>query len=279
MSTEPSQIFLSYAREDEKTAQRLYRDLSNLGYRVWLDSERLKAGSDWKATIRSEIRNSSLFLALISGASLDKRGFVQAELREALEVLLEFPSGGIFVVPVRLDNCEPKDSRLSQLHWVDLFPSYFPGLQRLIQNLPEEVRPSEEDRPQPAGGLTDERAAILREFTELANRVAQDAVGLLSLSKQPGQASKILAAPIHQRVAEYQPRVQELLQQIGLLCSESTSKAAGPIAVVALILKMASLNPKAIELAQPDIEKLPTEHLPALQIAARQELGLLSSEK
>ena len=277
MTTESEQIFISYAREDGAKAQRLYRDLANLGYRVWLDSEDLKGGVDWKSVIRSEIRRSAIFLALLSNAALDKRGFVQAELREALEVLKEFPLGEVFVVPVRLEDCTPRDARLRDLHWVDLFPSYYPGLERLLRGLPSEVRHPAKLIGQQAPAVNDERLGILREYSELSNRVAQDAVSLLSLAERPGEASRIVAAPIHRRIAEYQPRVQELALQIDLLCSKHMSKAAGPIAAVALILKVSSLNTAVLQRARLDIEKLSPEYIPAFRIAARQELGLIST--
>jgi TIR domain-containing protein len=96
-------------------------------------------GQDWEATIRRAIRESSHFLALISQTSVDKRGFVQKELRQALEVLDEFPPGEIFVVPVRLDNSKPRHDRLAGIHWIDLFPDYVEGLQRIARSL--NIRP------------------------------------------------------------------------------------------------------------------------------------------
>jgi hypothetical protein len=53
-----------------------------------------------------------------------KRGYVQKELKEALEILDEFPESGVFIIPVRLEAINISDSRLEQIQYVDLFPSW-----------------------------------------------------------------------------------------------------------------------------------------------------------
>jgi hypothetical protein len=127
--------FISYAREDRDIARRLYRDLSKCGSQPWLDIENLLGGQDWQRTISSAIRESSHFLALISHRSVSKRGFVQREVAEALRVLELFPPDEVFVIPVRLDDAQPKHERLAQLQRIDMFPSYDDGLQQLIKSL------------------------------------------------------------------------------------------------------------------------------------------------
>lgn len=129
------QVFLSYCREDADSAQRLASDLQRSGFDVWLDTERLSGGSNWKVEIQGAIRGSEVFIALLSKASLSKRGYVQAELREAFEVLRELPQGDVFLVPVRLDDSKPMDIRLRDLQWIDLFPSYSLGFERLKADL------------------------------------------------------------------------------------------------------------------------------------------------
>ncbi|MCP3996150.1 MAG: TIR domain-containing protein [bacterium] len=45
-------LFISYAREDLEIARRLYRDLKNLGYPAWIDTEDLLPGQRWKDSIQ-----------------------------------------------------------------------------------------------------------------------------------------------------------------------------------------------------------------------------------
>lgn len=128
-------VFLSYAHEDRPEATRLYSDLTSAGLSVWFDQESLLPGRQWKPAIRTAIRNSRFFVALISSRSSTKRGFVNREFSEAFEVLAEFAESAIFLIPVRLDDCEPPHSRLLDLHTVDLFPDWDAGVTRLLRAL------------------------------------------------------------------------------------------------------------------------------------------------
>jgi hypothetical protein len=133
--TSPNQIFISYAREDLEFARRLYRDLRRAGHNPWIDEEDLLPGDDWRLCVRRTIQNATYFLALLSNQSLGKRGFVQKELRLAYDVLDELPRGHIFLIPVRLEPCAPVDDRITALNWVDFFPSYTDGFERLLRGL------------------------------------------------------------------------------------------------------------------------------------------------
>ena len=44
----PKKIFVSYAREDLKTAKKLHTDLKAHGFDPWLDEENLLAGENWR---------------------------------------------------------------------------------------------------------------------------------------------------------------------------------------------------------------------------------------
>lgn len=128
-------VFISYAREDKATAQRIYNDLKEGGADPWLDEENLLPGQHWAEEIGKAIRECDYFLALLSSRSVSKRGYVQKELKKALDILGEFPRSRIFLIPARLDDCQPIDEALKNLHWVDLFPSYEGGLDKILRVL------------------------------------------------------------------------------------------------------------------------------------------------
>lgn len=129
-------VFISYAREDIVLAKRLYHDLENQGFRPWMDAYDMLPGARWKPAIREAIKKSQTFLALLSKNSVSKRGFVNAELKQALEVLEELPEEAGFLIPVRLEECRPPEvSVINEFNWVDLFPSYEKGLKRIIEAL------------------------------------------------------------------------------------------------------------------------------------------------
>src|SRR5262245_4720292 len=123
------QVFLSYARTDGDKAKRLYRDLSRLpSIHVWFDREDLLAGLLWRPAIRKAIRESKFFIALLSCAAVSKRGFRHTELREALEVMQEFPENRIFLIPTRLDDCRMPVDKLEDITCADLFPDWDEGV-------------------------------------------------------------------------------------------------------------------------------------------------------
>ena len=130
-----SRKFISYAREDRAAAKRLYKDLKAIGADPWLDEEDLLPGQTWDLEINQAIKHCSHFIALISGNSVNKRGYVQKELRKALDILDEYSPGEIFVIPARLDDSEPSHEKLSKLHWVDLFPSWEMGVEKIAKSL------------------------------------------------------------------------------------------------------------------------------------------------
>ncbi len=125
--------FLSYAKEDAATASYLYQELTAAGVDVWFDSENLRPGVKWKSEIRKAIRKSRYFIALISSTSIAKKGFVQREVRDALEVFREFPENETYLIPVRLDACEVPFDELAELQWVDLFPEWESGRDKLLR--------------------------------------------------------------------------------------------------------------------------------------------------
>jgi hypothetical protein len=71
-------------------------------------------------------------IVCLSRSSITKEGYVQKEIRYALDVAEEKPEGTIFLIPARLDECEIPE-RLKSLHWVDLFKD--PGYQKLLRAL------------------------------------------------------------------------------------------------------------------------------------------------
>jgi len=124
-------IFISYAREDIEAARKIYQELRESGFNPWLDKERLIPGHKWKDEIIKAIRNSQSFIALLSANSTSKKGFVQKELKEALEVLELYPDSAIYLIPVRLDNCEISHRVLKDLQWVDMFPNWDYGFNKI----------------------------------------------------------------------------------------------------------------------------------------------------
>lgn len=127
-----NKIFLSYAKEDKAAVEKVYIELRRHSFSPWMDSppipfrtEGLQPGENWDVAIRREMKRANLILAFLSSTSIAKTGYVQRELRVALELLESMPQDRIFLVPVLLDSCRPPTLKvgtvsLSDLQYYDL---------------------------------------------------------------------------------------------------------------------------------------------------------------
>ncbi len=158
-----SVVFISYAKEDIAQARKLFNHLKSAGLEPWLDDESLRPGQKWKLEINKAIRNCRYFIALLSSNSVNKRGFVNREIARALEHLDEFPDSEIFVIPVRIDECEPSHEKLSEIQHVDLFPSWEKGIAGLLKSLASDNEDFKDSGK-------DSNGVILEEWKELAGK-------------------------------------------------------------------------------------------------------------
>jgi hypothetical protein len=126
-------VFISYARHDQEAAQRLHAAFVDAGINSWIDTQDLRPGQRWREGIQNAIERASHFVALLSTQAIEHRGYVQSEIRQAIDVLSEIPEGQAFLIPARLDDCDVPYRDLRALHWVDLFPSFSEGVMRIIR--------------------------------------------------------------------------------------------------------------------------------------------------
>lgn len=132
MTPRSLKVFLCHASVDKPDVGKLYTFLRDQGADPWLDSENLLPGQDWNFEIRKSLDDSDVILICLSKRSVSKEGYVQKELRIALDLALEMPEGRIFLIPARLEECDLPYS-LKPYHWVDLYtPS---GMDKLIKSL------------------------------------------------------------------------------------------------------------------------------------------------
>jgi cold shock CspA family protein len=125
-------VFLCHASADKVSVRELYRKLKSAFVDPWLDEEKLLPGQDWNLEISKAIRQSDAVLVCLSRGSVTKAGYVQKEIRDALDIADQQPEGTIYLIPVRLEDCEVPE-RLRRWHWVNLFDSE--GHQRLLRAL------------------------------------------------------------------------------------------------------------------------------------------------
>jgi hypothetical protein len=125
-------IFLCHSSADKSEVKQLHALLLKHGAAPWLDAEQLLPRQDWNLEINKALDDSDVILVCLSKSSINKEGYVQREVRIALDRALEMPEGRIFLIPVRLEECE-LPSRLRTYQYVDLFAEG--GIEKLIKSL------------------------------------------------------------------------------------------------------------------------------------------------
>jgi TIR domain len=139
-------VFLAYAKEDRSEVRKLYDALQEAGFEPWMDEEKLLPGQNWPRAIQRAIELSDFFLVCFSRRSVAKRGFFQAELRYALDVAACVPLEEIFLVPVRLSDCEVPLQIARRTQYIDLFPEWEAGLKTLLLMMKGQTTQREEKR-------------------------------------------------------------------------------------------------------------------------------------
>jgi formylglycine-generating enzyme required for sulfatase activity len=118
----PLRVFLCHSSGDKPAVRELYQKLNAEGWiDVWLDEEKLLPGQDWDYEIEKALDSSDAVIVSLSIGSISKEGYVQRELRFVLDLALEKPEGTIFILPVRLEECE-RPRRLRSIQGIDYFP-------------------------------------------------------------------------------------------------------------------------------------------------------------
>ena len=113
-------IFLCHASEDKAEVHNLYRKLFALGFDPWLDSEKLIPGQEWDREIKNAVKNSDVVLVCLSHKSITKTGYVQKEIKFALDIADQQPENTIFIIPLRFEECKIPD-RLSNWQYTNFF--------------------------------------------------------------------------------------------------------------------------------------------------------------
>ena len=125
-------IFICHSSNDKPLVRHLFKQLRAYGFDPWLDEEKLLPGQDWNLEIRKAVRSSNVVLVCLSQNSISKTGYVQKEIKYALDIADEQPEGAIFLIPIRLEECAIPD-RLRQWQWVNLFEEQ--GSEKLLKAL------------------------------------------------------------------------------------------------------------------------------------------------
>lgn len=113
--------FLCYAKENS-TAVREFRERMKAEPWIdpWFDEEDILPGQMWEERVTEAVHNSHAVIVFLSSIAVRSEGFFQKELKLSLDAAAEKPDGTIFIIPIRLDDCDVPD-RLLPYQYVDYF--------------------------------------------------------------------------------------------------------------------------------------------------------------
>ncbi len=147
----PLRVFLCHSSNDKPAVRELYQKLrAEPWIDPWLDEEELYPGQDWNLEIEKAVEAADAIIVCLTKNSINKEGYVQRELRIVLDFADYKPEGTIYILPVRLEECEPP-RRLRPWQYADYFEGQRErGLQRLLVSLKRRADSLELKYEQPA---------------------------------------------------------------------------------------------------------------------------------
>ena len=184
MTSRPLRVFLCHSSNDKPTVRELYQKLRAESWiEPWLDEEELYPGQDWNMEIEKAVEAADAIIVCLTKNSINREGYVQRGLRTVLDFADYKPEGTLYIIPVRLEECEPP-RRLRAWQYAD----YFEGqrerqFQRLLVSLKRRA-----DGP----GLMAEE--VVRKQIEEQEKTPQPEI------KKPEE--KIIAIPISEELRE-----------------------------------------------------------------------------
>ncbi|HMZ07756.1 MAG TPA: toll/interleukin-1 receptor domain-containing protein [Anaerolineales bacterium] len=113
--------FLSYSKLNQTSARDFAEKLKSEGWiDPWFDEEDILPGQVWEELVTTGVRNSHAVIIMLSKVAVASEGFFQKEIKLALDTAAEKPDGTIFIIPIRLNDCEVPQI-LKKYQYVDYF--------------------------------------------------------------------------------------------------------------------------------------------------------------
>jgi hypothetical protein len=113
--------FLCYAKENQDIVREFSRRLKSEGWiDPWFDEEDILPGQIWQDSVVNAVRQSHAVIVFLSQVAIASEGFFHKELKLALDTAAEKPEGTIFIIPIRIDDCDVP-LMLMKYQYVDYF--------------------------------------------------------------------------------------------------------------------------------------------------------------
>src|SRR5688572_3762872 len=106
----PVRVFLSHCSEDKPRVRMLRDQLRACKAQPWLDEDDILPGRLWRSAVQSGLQRAEVVLVCLSNALVDKISYMRKELQFAIDSASERPREDIYLIPVRLGDCDiPED--------------------------------------------------------------------------------------------------------------------------------------------------------------------------
>ena len=102
-------VFLSYSRPNARAVSAIYKKLLDEGIAAWMDEKDIQVGEQWELAIDRALRQAQLVLVFLSQNAVARDGYLQKEIRDSVALAEKKAPGGVFVIPVMLDDCPPHE--------------------------------------------------------------------------------------------------------------------------------------------------------------------------
>jgi hypothetical protein len=133
-------VFLCHSKKDKEKVQELYDLLSvQPGIDPWFDQVKLLPGVNWDLEIAKAVKSADVVIVCLSKKSLTKDGYVHKEIKLALDIAERKPEGTIYIIPVKLEDCD-LPARLDQWQWVEYFRNSQEGFDKIMLALRERAK-------------------------------------------------------------------------------------------------------------------------------------------
>ncbi|MGH9632420.1 MAG: toll/interleukin-1 receptor domain-containing protein [Bryobacteraceae bacterium] len=133
-------VFIAYVDEESEKALKLYDAFTAAGLDPWLDKRKLLPGQNWPRCIEQAITISDFFVPCFSRLTLRKRSHFHYEVRHALDCTRRMPLDDVFIMPVRLDACVLPKRIAGHIQYVDMFPDWDEGFEKILSSIAAEAR-------------------------------------------------------------------------------------------------------------------------------------------
>jgi TolB-like protein len=218
--TEPSHaVFLSYASQDTKAAQKICEALRAAGIEVWFDQSELRGGDAWDQSIRKQIKTCALFLPLISKHTHERaEGYFRLEWKLAVDRSHLITSHKAFLLPVVIDETSEEEEhvpdKFREVQWTRLpggvtSAAFVERVRRLLSGeLSQDPTRTESvagrvsaalTTPKPVLGSWRSKAVLLAAIAVVVVALGYFAANRLALSKRGGEvaSASAFAPPPH----------------------------------------------------------------------------------